>query len=464
MLLLIALTGCSAPEVIPGGGGTTITEPDEVLAACGNGVVEDDEQCDDGDANSDVAADACRSTCRLPTCGDAVADSGEGCDDGDAWGGDGCAPDCALEDGALEVEPNDAWDASQALDGGRVHGSLPGGDIDCFSFEVAECHTVALGLRGDCASPAALALHDPSGAMVAAGAADAAGCAIIDPVAEPGARFAAAGAWSACVRGLLGGEVPAYTLDVESGDSAGYDLPLSSTADFDGDGLIDDCDGDRDGDGLDNLEDNCPDVPNGPTNIPPTVDESGFVRHWLLIGPFTEGSSPDSCLPTDTDYLGDDDAAQPALGDAAGDLSWGVHISGDGRLELVDDFGFVDAPREVYAAVYVYAEEARSVRLALGPDDGARAWLADEVVLEVASCQGTNVDQFQAPVTLAAGWNRLLLKVYDQGGGWGTYARFLDDDGAPVVGLELSLSPGGAWDFDQTDSDGDGVGDACDDD
>ena len=73
------------------------------------------------------------------------------------------------------------------------------------------------------------------------------------------------------------------------------------------------------------------------------------------------------------------------------------------------------------------------------------------------------VDKFTAPVVLNAGWNRLLLKIYDQGGGWGTYARFLDDDG-PLTDLELSLSPGGGWAFDQTDSDGDGKGDVCDED
>ena len=73
------------------------------------------------------------------------------------------------------------------------------------------------------------------------------------------------------------------------------------------------------------------------------------------------------------------------------------------------------------------------------------------------------VDKFTADVTLLAGWNRLMLKIYDQGGGWGTFARFLKD-GSPLTGLELSLSSGGDWGFDQTDSDGDGVGDVCDDD
>ncbi len=110
---------------------------------------------------------------------------------------------------------------------------------------------------------------------------------------------------------------------------------------------------------------------------------------------------------------------------------------------------------------WVYSDAEQEVTLALGPDDGARAWLNGEVVLEITGCQGTNADQFTAAVTLVSGWNRLLLKVYDQGGGWGTYARFLGESD-PLTELPVSLSSAGGWDFDQTDSDGDGIGDICD--
>ncbi len=54
------------------------------FGVCGDGIVDTDlsEECDDGNGNSDVAADACRSNCRNPTCGDGVVDGGEECDDG----------------------------------------------------------------------------------------------------------------------------------------------------------------------------------------------------------------------------------------------------------------------------------------------------------------------------------------------------------------------------------------------
>ena len=77
-----------------GGGTEGAGSPDP---ACGNGVVENGEECDDGAANSDTDPDACRATCVNPACGDGVIDDGEACDDGDANTDDdpaACRPDC----------------------------------------------------------------------------------------------------------------------------------------------------------------------------------------------------------------------------------------------------------------------------------------------------------------------------------------------------------------------------------
>ena len=453
MFFLLTLLACT-PEPPP---------PEAILPSCGNGIVEPDEQCDDGDANSDALPDACRTSCREPVCGDAVADEGEQCDDGNGWGGDGCDEHCVLEEGLLEVEPNNTWDAGQSFDEELVFGGLTAGDVDCFTFDVQECHTIAAQIVGDCEVPIHLSLHDPTGTLVAASGFDTAGCAVIDPVEEPGARFAGDGTWSVCVSALLEQEVPSYALEIISGPSEEFELPLSDSADFDADGLIDQCDGDRDGDGVDNEEDNCPDIPNGPTNISPTVDSQGFIRHWLTVGPFSGASSAEKCMPTDVERLGVDADAVPELGQSVEGFPWRLFISPSAHVNFVPSYTSVDAPREIYATTWVYSESEQTATLGLGPDDGARAWLNGEVVLEVSGCQGVVVDKFTAEVTLLAGWNRLMLKIYDQGGGWGTYARFLDADG-PLNGLELSLSAGGAWGFDQTDSDGDGIGDVCDED
>jgi hypothetical protein len=62
------------------------------LPRCGDGVVDDAmmEECDDGPDNGDLTPNACRTTCVLPICGDGVPDMGEPCDDGNADWGDSC--------------------------------------------------------------------------------------------------------------------------------------------------------------------------------------------------------------------------------------------------------------------------------------------------------------------------------------------------------------------------------------
>lgn len=63
---------------------------------CGNEILDEGEECDNGDQNSNTEPDTCRLNCRLPWCGDGVTDSGEECDDGNSVSGDGCEPDCTF--------------------------------------------------------------------------------------------------------------------------------------------------------------------------------------------------------------------------------------------------------------------------------------------------------------------------------------------------------------------------------
>jgi hypothetical protein len=53
-----------------------------VCTVCGNGEVADDEECDEGDANSNAPGASCRTNCLRARCGDDVVDPGELCDDG----------------------------------------------------------------------------------------------------------------------------------------------------------------------------------------------------------------------------------------------------------------------------------------------------------------------------------------------------------------------------------------------
>src|SRR5262249_53649047 len=63
--------------------------------ACGNGVLDPGEECDDGNT---VSCDGCSGTCKTEppvVCGDGVLVAGcEACDDGNPVDGDGCDSNC----------------------------------------------------------------------------------------------------------------------------------------------------------------------------------------------------------------------------------------------------------------------------------------------------------------------------------------------------------------------------------
>ncbi|MFM7736801.1 MAG: DUF4215 domain-containing protein, partial [Alphaproteobacteria bacterium] len=65
------------------------------LTACGNGVIDAGEACDDG---GNVACDGCSQDCQRVdgVCGDGVVECGEACDDGNLLDGDACGHDCRL--------------------------------------------------------------------------------------------------------------------------------------------------------------------------------------------------------------------------------------------------------------------------------------------------------------------------------------------------------------------------------
>ena len=94
----LLLTACPLPQTI------------DAEIYCGNGVVEAEEACDDGDAED---TDDCLSSCVLASCGDGfVHAESEACDDGNAEDTDDCLSACVLArcgDGVVHAE-NEACD------------------------------------------------------------------------------------------------------------------------------------------------------------------------------------------------------------------------------------------------------------------------------------------------------------------------------------------------------------------
>ncbi len=88
---------CAAGNECVDGACRAAPRPDGWVAECGDDVPDAPEECDEGERNSDLGPDACRTDCRLPRCGDGVIDTGEQCDDGNTAPGDGCGATCQAE-------------------------------------------------------------------------------------------------------------------------------------------------------------------------------------------------------------------------------------------------------------------------------------------------------------------------------------------------------------------------------
>lgn len=74
-------------------------DPDVIPENCGDGIVDDDEQCDRGEGNSNAPNEVCRTNCRSRRCSDGIVDDafGEQCDDGNHRSHDGCSSTCLTE-------------------------------------------------------------------------------------------------------------------------------------------------------------------------------------------------------------------------------------------------------------------------------------------------------------------------------------------------------------------------------
>ena len=84
-----------------------------IPGACGNGIVDSGEECDDSNQNTRDGCSECTveagftctgapSVCvntSTVNCGDGVVDAGEGCDDGNLTSGDGCQSNCTVQPG-----------------------------------------------------------------------------------------------------------------------------------------------------------------------------------------------------------------------------------------------------------------------------------------------------------------------------------------------------------------------------
>ena len=167
-----------------------------------------------------------------------------------------------------------------------------------------------------------------------------------------------------------------------------------------------------------------------------------FVMEWNLIGPFPAADMND--LPTVYPPEKEADLAKKYKGKSDVEVGWRT-ITADATGYIRLETAIQPSEQAVaYGLVYVLSPDDRPATVLLGSDDGVRVWVNDALVHSNPSYRAAVADQDRFTVNLKKGWNKVLIKVLQGGGGWGYYFRFSDPKGELRWGLkpEEAKKPG----------------------
>ncbi len=120
--------------------------PADAGVDCGNGSLDENEACDDG---NDELGDGCL-RCAVARCGDGEVFMGtEACDDGNTTDGDGCSAECEFEDcGDGEVQPIEQCEGDDTVTCDTSCGTVGSETCDADRCLFAECIPPAEGCNG----------------------------------------------------------------------------------------------------------------------------------------------------------------------------------------------------------------------------------------------------------------------------------------------------------------------------
>ncbi len=174
-----------------------------------------------------------------------------------------------------------------------------------------------------------------------------------------------------------------------------------------------------------------------PVTFIPNDGEPVAVTSWLVSGMFP---SPDLAAPErdgprragyDTDFLtalgGEREARVSA--DTRVRLPDGSEVGFELRVwetDYVDLVGYFGSHAEVLAYLYCEVESPveQDVYAHFGTNDAGKIWIGDELLLQYNGDRMAAKSQHAAKVHLPAGRTRVLVKIDQAGGNWGTFVEF----------------------------------------
>jgi Glycosyl hydrolases family 2/Glycosyl hydrolases family 2, TIM barrel domain len=196
-----------------------------------------------------------------------------------------------------------------------------------------------------------------------------------------------------------------------------------------------------------------------------SLDSQGFIKDWLIIGPFPNDIVNGARKGLDTDFLNGENNIKPQpemkmqsvfIADKAKliagigstnewgfsetkkfDIKWKEYHSKTQKIILDKMFNPIDDQLVIYAACYIESPSQQKVKLRVGSDDDHKIWLNGKVIGQQKSSQAIIPDNFIYPVMLKRGINRLLLKVVDRTHGFGYCIAISDENNKAVNNLKI---------------------------
>ena len=162
----------------------------------------------------------------------------------------------------------------------------------------------------------------------------------------------------------------------------------------------------------------------------------GFVGRWRMIGPFDndQGKGFFTAYPPENGVQLDSELSGKIL-----PVRWRVVPGLDpfGAVPLMDFLAPADHAL-AYLVTYVRAPSARPAELRLTVSDATQVWVNHALVAAEEKLEAGELDNLVVPLSLAAGWNEILVKVSRDDGPWRVAARLTAPGGEPLPDLEVS--------------------------
>jgi len=169
-----------------------------------------------------------------------------------------------------------------------------------------------------------------------------------------------------------------------------------------------------------------------------------FMTRWLLLGPIPASGDESAgeegqkkafkADPFSTERFRENVKVDEK------EYEW-TPVASEGKVvNLVKELG-----PETFATAYAWARvhmtKEKHVLLGIGSDDALKVWLNGELVHEVVEGRAHEPLADQTPITLHAGWNKLMLKIVQYDGGWGFSCAIRTHDGEPLRNLKYRTAP-----------------------